>query len=75
MSDPNAAIVISTVRTTSDTHTYHARVEGRHIYCFSNEFSALSEKRIAFNVHENFQKVHDSVKGNLLRYFCRIVCM
>ncbi|KAI9259202.1 COPII-coated vesicle protein [Helicostylum pulchrum] len=62
LSDPNGATELSTVRTTADTHTYFARHEGRHIYCFSNEFSTVSDKRIAFNVHENFQKVHDSVK-------------
>lgn len=63
MSDPNGATVLSTVRITADTHTYFARNEGRHIYCFSNEFSTVSDKRVIFNVHENFQKVYESVKG------------
>jgi hypothetical protein len=63
MSDPTGAKVITTTRTTSDTHTYHARYEGKHTYCFGNEFSTVSDKKVGFNVHENFQKVHDSVKG------------
>ncbi|KAI7877296.1 emp24/gp25L/p24 family/GOLD-domain-containing protein [Mucor mucedo] len=62
LTDPTGATVISTVRTTSDVHTYNARFEGKHTYCFSNEFSNVSDKKLSFNVHENFQKVHDSVK-------------
>lgn len=63
MTDPTGATIISTVRTTSDVHTHHARYEGKHTYCFGNEFSTVSDKKLSFNVHENFQKVHDNAKG------------
>lgn len=63
MQDPTDAIVISTTRSSSDTHTLQANVEGKYTYCFSNEFSTVSEKKIGFNIHENIQKIHESIKG------------
>ncbi|CAO3625020.1 unnamed protein product [Mucor hiemalis] len=62
ISDPSGAIVTSIVRSTSDTRSLTANVEGKYTYCFGNEFSTVSEKKVAFNVHENFQKIHDSIK-------------
>lgn len=62
ISDPSGSIVTSVSRTTSDTRSLTANVEGKYTYCFGNEFSTGSSKKVAFNVHENFQKIHDSIK-------------
>ncbi|KAI8638279.1 emp24/gp25L/p24 family/GOLD-domain-containing protein [Parasitella parasitica] len=60
--DPTDAIVISTTKISSNSHSLQANIEGRYTYCFSNEFSTVSEKKVGFNVHENIQKIHDSIK-------------
>ncbi|KAI9486788.1 MAG: COPII-coated vesicle protein [Benjaminiella poitrasii] len=64
MQDPSNSIVISTTRTTSNSHSLQANSEGKHTYCFSNEFSTMSSKKVGFNIHESLQKIHDSVKEN-----------
>ncbi|KAI8092416.1 emp24/gp25L/p24 family/GOLD-domain-containing protein, partial [Gilbertella persicaria] len=60
--DPADSVIISTTRTSTNEHTFLANIEGQYTYCFSNEFSSVTEKRVGFNVHENIQKIHDSVK-------------
>lgn len=55
--------MISTVRGHANTHSLQANIEGKYTYCFGNEFSTVSDKRVGFNVHENFQKIHESIKG------------
>ncbi|CAO3614930.1 unnamed protein product [Mucor fragilis] len=60
--DPTDAIIISTTRTSSNSHTLQANIEGKYTYCFSNEFSTVSEKKVGFNIHENIQKIHESIK-------------
>ncbi|KAI7902325.1 emp24/gp25L/p24 family/GOLD-domain-containing protein [Cokeromyces recurvatus] len=61
--DPTNSIVISTTRTTSNIHSLQANIKGRYTYCFSNEFSTMSSKRVGFNIHNNIiQNFHDSIK-------------
>ncbi|CEP10956.1 hypothetical protein [Parasitella parasitica] len=60
--DPTDATIISTTKISSNSHSLQANIEGRYTYCFSNEFSTVSEKKVGFNIHENIQKIHDSIK-------------
>ncbi|KAG2203744.1 hypothetical protein INT46_010678 [Mucor plumbeus] len=60
--DPTDSIIISTTRTSSNSHSLQANIDGKYTYCFSNEFSTVSEKKVGFNIHENIQKIHDSIK-------------
>ncbi|KAI8967863.1 putative endosomal cargo receptor [Mycotypha africana] len=59
--DPTDAIVVSTTRTSSNTHSLQANMDGKYRYCFGNEFSGHS-KKVGFNLHENIQKIHDNIK-------------
>lgn len=65
VNDPNGDMIISKTKQTSDAHTITANVGGKYTFCFGNEFSTSSSKKVGFNVHENIQKIHESVKGNL----------
>lgn len=65
VNDPNGNMIISKTKQTSDAHTITANVGGKYTFCFGNEFSTSSSKKVGFNVHENIQKIHESVKGNL----------
>ncbi|ORE05657.1 supernatant protein factor C-terminal domain-containing protein [Rhizopus microsporus var. microsporus] len=62
--DPQDTFIISKVKQTSDAHSLTANIAGKYTFCFSNEFSTVSDKKIGFNVHENIQKIHESVKEN-----------
>ena len=35
----------------SGDHSFDARNDGKHIYCFSNEAWSASTKEVSFNVH------------------------
>ncbi|KAI8363794.1 emp24/gp25L/p24 family/GOLD-domain-containing protein [Choanephora cucurbitarum] len=60
--DPDDSIIISDTRATTNTHSFQANIVGKYVYCFSNEFSSSSEKIVGFNVHENIQKMHETMK-------------
>ncbi|KAG1053075.1 hypothetical protein G6F46_004853 [Rhizopus delemar] len=62
VNDPNGNMIISKTKQTSDAHTITANVGGKYTFCFGNEFSTSSSKKVGFNVHENIQKIHESVK-------------
>ncbi|KAG1457620.1 hypothetical protein G6F56_006572 [Rhizopus delemar] len=50
------------VQQTSDLQMFTANQAGKYTFCFGNEYGTGSSKKLGFNVHENIQKIHDSVK-------------
>ncbi|KAI8877659.1 hypothetical protein K501DRAFT_229863, partial [Backusella circina FSU 941] len=61
LTDPSGDTIKSTVKVPTDMHAVTANIEGRYTFCFSNEFSTSHSQLVTFNVHENFQKIHDTI--------------
>ncbi|KAI9261066.1 COPII-coated vesicle protein [Sporodiniella umbellata] len=60
--DSTGSRVVEKKNTAGDVQVIQANTAGRFQYCFSNERHTDSIQKLAFNVHENAQKIHDSVK-------------
>ncbi|KAI8974705.1 COPII-coated vesicle protein [Pilobolus umbonatus] len=60
--NPRGDTLLNTVKTTANSHSFSADHAGRYIYCFSNDSPSSTEKRVTFNIHENIQKIQDSLK-------------
>lgn len=49
--DPTNTYLVSNKAVSSGDHSFDARNDGKHIYCFSNEAWSASTKEVSFNVH------------------------
>ncbi|KAG0360925.1 supernatant protein factor C-terminal domain-containing protein [Gamsiella multidivaricata] len=50
MTDPDGTLVEDATKSASATYNHEAKVSGKHEYCFSNQFSTVTEKTVGFNV-------------------------
>lgn len=50
MTDPNGAIVEEAKKVDTELFNHEAKMTGRYRYCFSNEFSHVTEKAVSFNI-------------------------
>ncbi|KAF8932128.1 p24 complex component [Podila verticillata] len=67
LTDPNKVLVEDTRKSASDTFNHEAKLAGKHVYCFSNSFSTVTEKNVAFNVQViKPHKDEDTQKQDLL---------
>ncbi|KAN0063385.1 p24 complex component [Thecaphora frezii] len=51
LTDPKGRALFSQERRDTGTYSFTASDDGRYTYCFSNEFSTVSDKTVSFNVH------------------------
>ncbi|PWN29819.1 supernatant protein factor, C-terminal domain-containing protein [Jaminaea rosea] len=51
LDDPNNARLFEQRHKDTGTYSFTATHSGRYTYCFSNEFSTVSDKTLSFNVH------------------------
>ncbi|KAG0338492.1 p24 complex component [Podila humilis] len=70
--DPNNVLVEDSQRSASNSYNYESKLQGKHEYCFSNSFSTVTEKHVAFNVqvlkpHTEHPSKEDNVLGSELR--------
>lgn len=49
--DPKDRPLFKQDRKDTGTYSFTAQDDGRYSYCFSNEFSSVSDKTVSFNVH------------------------
>ncbi|SPO25568.1 related to EMP24 protein precursor [Ustilago trichophora] len=49
--DPKHRPLFKQDRKDTGTYSFTAQDDGRYSYCFSNEFSSVSDKTVSFNVH------------------------
>lgn len=49
--DPTNTILVNQKAVSSGDHSFDARNDGKHVYCFSNEAWSASTKEVSFNVH------------------------
>ncbi|GAC94092.1 hypothetical protein PHSY_001661 [Pseudozyma hubeiensis SY62] len=49
--DPSSHALFKQERKDTGTYSFTASSDGRYTYCLSNEFSAVSDKTVSFNVH------------------------
>ncbi|SOV09448.1 related to EMP24 protein precursor [Ustilago sp. UG-2017a] len=49
--DPKSRPLFKQDRKDTGTYSFTAQDDGRYTYCFSNEFSSISDKTVSFNVH------------------------
>ena len=49
--DPTNAYLVHQVSVSNGDHSFDARADGKHIYCFSNENWSSNTKEVSFNVH------------------------
>ncbi|KAL4400963.1 p24 complex component [Malassezia pachydermatis] len=49
--DPSGRLLFEQLHKDTGTYDFIAEMDGRYKYCFSNEFSALTDKSLSFNVH------------------------
>ncbi|KAF9302680.1 p24 complex component [Mortierella antarctica] len=67
LTDPNKVLVEDTRKSSSDTYNHEAKLTGKHVYCFSNSFSTVTEKQVAFNIQViKPHKEEDTQKKDLL---------
>ncbi|KAL9067190.1 MAG: hypothetical protein Q9161_007086 [Pseudevernia consocians] len=48
---PNNEYLVNQKGVSSGDHSFDARNDGKHLYCFSNELWSASTKEVSFNVH------------------------
>ncbi|UZJ52425.1 hypothetical protein CBS101457_001745 [Exobasidium rhododendri] len=51
LTDPNHEKLFELLKKDTGTYSLTAQHTGRYDYCFSNEFSTVSDKTVSFNVH------------------------
>ena len=51
LTDPGKKRLFELYRKDTGTYSFTAQHDGRYEYCFSNEFSTVSDKTVSFNVH------------------------
>ncbi|PWZ02338.1 supernatant protein factor, C-terminal domain-containing protein [Testicularia cyperi] len=51
LTDPKLRALFEQKRKDTGTYSFTAQDDGRYTYCFSNEFSTVSDKTVSFNVH------------------------
>ncbi|KAF9321742.1 p24 complex component [Podila minutissima] len=67
LTDPNKVLVEDTRKSSSDTYNHEVKLTGKHVYCFSNSFSTVTEKQVSFNIQViKPHKEEDTQKKNLL---------
>lgn len=49
--DPDNQLLFQQLRKDTGTYDFVAEMDGRYTYCFSNEFSTVTDKTLSFNVH------------------------
>ncbi|KAJ1025508.1 hypothetical protein NDA13_004317 [Ustilago tritici] len=49
--DPKSRPLFKQDHKDTGTYSFTAQDDGRYTYCFSNEFSSISDKTVSFNVH------------------------
>ncbi|KAF2862797.1 transmembrane emp24 domain-containing protein 2 precursor [Piedraia hortae CBS 480.64] len=49
--DPQNGFVVQDKSVSSGDHSFDAKMDGKYIYCFSNEHWAANTKEVSFNVH------------------------
>ncbi|KAG0248728.1 p24 complex component [Mortierella polycephala] len=50
LTDPSETLVEDASKSASATYSHEAKTNGKYEYCFSNSFSTVTEKTVAFNV-------------------------
>ncbi|KDN42297.1 supernatant protein factor, C-terminal domain-containing protein [Tilletiaria anomala UBC 951] len=51
LTEPSGQRLYELYRKDTGTYSFTAQHDGRYEYCFSNEFSTVSDKTVSFNVH------------------------
>lgn len=49
--DPTNTYLVHQTAVASGDHSFDARADGKHVYCFSNENWSSNTKEVSFNVH------------------------
>ena len=49
--DPSGKLIIHERAVSSGDHTFIAHMDGKYLYCFSNEHWWVNSKEVSFNVH------------------------
>lgn len=49
--DPTNTYIVHNSAVSSGDHSFDAKNDGKHVYCFSNENWSASTKEVSFNVH------------------------
>ncbi|MCJ1249351.1 p24 complex component [Trapelia coarctata] len=49
--DPNGGYQVHTRSVSTGDHSFDAHLDGKYVYCFSNEHWSASSKEVSFNVH------------------------
>lgn len=49
--DPSGQLLFEQLHKDTGTYEFIADSDGRHVYCFSNKFSVVTDKTLSFNVH------------------------
>ena len=48
---PSNEYIVNQKAVSSGDHSFDAKSDGKHLYCFSNEAWSASTKEVSFNVH------------------------
>lgn len=51
MQDPSGNNAVHERAVSSGDHSFEARMDGKYMYCFSNEHWSATSKEVSFNVH------------------------
>ncbi|KAI9862460.1 MAG: p24 complex component [Trichoglossum hirsutum] len=51
VTDPSGGYTIHQQAISTGDHSFTAPLDGKYVYCFSNEHSSVSSKEVSFNVH------------------------
>ena len=51
LTEPSGRTLFELYRKDTGSYSFTAQEDGRYTYCFSNEFSTVSDKTVSFNVH------------------------
>ncbi|KAF9564000.1 p24 complex component [Mortierella alpina] len=49
--NPNETLIHDARKVATQTFFHEVKIQGRHEYCLSNSFSAVTEKKVVFNVY------------------------
>ena len=75
---PTNEYLVNQKAVSSGDHSFDARNDGKHLYCFSNEHWSASTKEVSFNVHgivyvPESEAPSDPLESEGMSYICVFV--